>query len=162
MKRIITLFALLTMFAFGAQAQFVGANEGSNVSNQNTYSNADLYKKGQQRIKTGTIVFLGTAGTSALVTGILLISRYDPDYFIPVIIGVPIGALAATPFWISGHKMKRNAGYSSYVPIIQQDIPINDNLTFTPSIGITNYHVLSSETNSLQSNALSLGFSLNF
>ncbi len=38
MKRLITLFALLTMFAIGAQAQIVGANEGPKTSTNTTSS----------------------------------------------------------------------------------------------------------------------------
>ena len=41
MKRIITLFALLTLFAIGAKAQIVGANEGKKTS---TSSTTPLYK----------------------------------------------------------------------------------------------------------------------
>lgn len=41
MKRLITLFALLTFFAIGAQAQIVGANEGKKTSTNTTSS---LYK----------------------------------------------------------------------------------------------------------------------
>ncbi len=38
MKRLVTLFALLTLFAIGAKAQMVGANEGQKVSTNNTSS----------------------------------------------------------------------------------------------------------------------------
>ena len=41
MKRLITLFTLLTMFAIGAQAQIVGANEGPKTSSNTSSS---LYK----------------------------------------------------------------------------------------------------------------------
>lgn len=41
MKRLITLFALLTLFAIGAQAQIVGANEGKKTSTSTT---TPLYK----------------------------------------------------------------------------------------------------------------------
>lgn len=42
MKRLITLFALMLMFAIGAQAQIVGANEGPKAKTSNTTSS--LYK----------------------------------------------------------------------------------------------------------------------
>ncbi len=161
MKRIISLFAMLTLFAIGAKAQMVGANEGSNVTNQNTYSNSDLYQQGQRNIKTGNIILLSGVGAGTVI-GIVMTFVEDPSALFLIPIGAGIGGVIATPFWITGAVRKNRAKNMAYVPLLQHDIPINDNLTFTPSIGISNYHGLSPATNSLQTNALSLGFSLNF
>lgn len=164
MKKLITLFALLTLFAIGAQAQIVGANEGSKVSNQNTYSISDLYKKGQRNIKTGNIIFLSGVGVGLIVGVVDVVFLGDYWLGLPYSIGggALYGGIVAAPFWITGLVRKSKAKNMAYVPLLQQDIPINDNLTFTPSIGITNYHGLSPEMNRLQTNALSVGFSLNF
>lgn len=164
MKKLITLFALLTLFAIGAQAQMVGANEGSKGSNQNTYSNSDLYQQGQRNIKTGNIIFLSATGVG-ITAGIIILGVIGAEEYVFLagpVFGVVIGGAVAAPFWITGANRKKRAKNMAYVPLLQQDIPINDNLTFTPSIGITNYQGLSPEMNRLQTNALSVGFSLNF
>lgn len=162
MKQIITIIALMMVFATSAQAQIIGVTSESQSPQQNTYSKADLYKKGQRNIKTGNIIFLSGVG-AGVVIGLLPTITEGKVMALLVwpLIGAAAGGAVAAPFWITGVVRKNKAKNMAYIPLFQQDIPINDNLTFTPSIGITNYHGLS-PANSLQSNALSVGFSLNF
>lgn len=163
MKQIITIITLMMVFATSAKAQIIGATSESQSPQQNTYSSTDLFQKGQRNIKTGNIIFLTGAGIGTTVGVVLFASYGHPEYLLMgAFYGTVMGGIVASPFWITGLVRKHNAKNMAYVPLLQQDIPINDNLTFTPSIGITNYHGLSPTTNSLQSNALSVGFSLNF
>ena len=62
MKHIITIIMLMMVFATSAKAQIIGATSESQSPRQNTYSNSDLYKKGQRNIKTGNIIFLSDGG----------------------------------------------------------------------------------------------------
>ena len=162
MKRIISIIALLAVFTANAQAQFVDPTPNQ-PSRQNTYSSSDLYAKGQRNIKTGNIIFFTGVGAWTTLGIILAIVEGDGTALWETsLLGIATGGVIASPFWITGLVRKNKAKNMAYMPVLQQDIPINDNLTFTPSIGITNYHGLSPTTNSLQSNALSVGFSLNF
>ena len=77
MKRIITIIALLAVFATNAQAQFVDPTP-SQPTKQNTYSSSDLYAKGQRNIKTGNIVFVSIFGGSTVIGIVSAIVEHHP------------------------------------------------------------------------------------
>lgn len=162
MKQIITIIVLMMVFATSAKAQIIGATSESQSPRQNTYSKTDLYKKGQRNIKTGNIIFLSCVGVGTIIGVGRAFEGYTIGLLGGPLYGVAAGGIIAAPFWITGVVRKNKAQNMTYVPLLQQDIPINDNLTFTPSIGITNYHGVIPEANRLYGNGLSFGVSLNF
>lgn len=163
MKQIITIIALMMVFATSAKAQIIGATSESQSPRQNTYSNADLYKKGQRNIKTGNIIFLSGVGAGVAIGLIPTISEGKAlALLVFPFIGAAAGGAVAAPFWITGSNMKRQAGSVAHTPLIRQDFHLDDDLTLTTSVGITNYAQIVPNENGLQSNALSVGFSLSF
>lgn len=169
MKQIITIIALVMVFATSTKAQIVGATSESQSPKQNTYSNANLFQNGQQIIKKGNKIFfigLGVSAVAEIINDMGYLGQREPYLGLMgggyIVIGALASAAIATPFWISGARMKRQANSISYIPLIQQDFRLNKDLTLTTSIGTSNYTQIVPVANDLQTNGLSIGFSLNF
>ena len=128
MKRFVLLIALLGIIASTSQAQFLGSGSADYQTGMNPSSSRPL------ATKIGNWICGMGVGMGCVYT--LVGATTDLEEMLFVGLGLIGGStLIATPFWIAGARQKRKFAYTSYAPLLERDFQLNDDLTFTTSLG---------------------------
>lgn len=157
MKKILITIVMLTTILSVVNGQAGGDYDYHDYKSSNQTSTKD----GSKYKTFGTIWFISSASMGVIMTTFgAIYGIYDMMWSGVGITG--LGLIVSIPCWIVGAREKKNKPSTTYVPLINWDIHIKDNLTLSTNINIMNYPNVNPQILKESSQCFGIGLNLSF